>query len=195
MYCIFCGNKIDIDSIFCCHCGKNQTSKKFENQHRIQSNKQSRNVSTYSSLESNSIKIENNYNKYYSPKRYILTLNELKLYKILLEITKEENLILLCQVSLYSIIETKNGINYGYFNKIRSKSIDFVLARNYDCKIELCIELDDSTHNLNSRISRDNFINELFNSLHINLLRIKTKSVYNKEELRQQIMKYIPEKD
>lgn len=172
MYCIFCGNKIDIDSKFCCYCGKNQK------------------INTYNKKDNKQNIIYNNHKKYYESKRYILTLNELKLYKILLEIAKEENLILLCQVSLYSIIKAKNN-NYTYFNKIRSKSIDFVLARNYDCKIELCIELDDSTHNLDKRILRDNFVNELFEELNIKLLRIKSKSVYNKENIKTQIEKYI----
>ena len=125
-------------------------------------------------------------------KRYIITLNELIFYKVLLEIAKELNLILLCQVSLYSIIQTKNK-NDAYFNKIRSKSIDFVLVRQADCKIKLCIELDDSTHNYQNRIERDKFINSLFQDLNINLLRVKSKSVYNKESIKQKILQYIGE--
>lgn len=132
------------------------------------------------------------YNDYYYPKDYIITENELKLYKILLEIAKELNLILLCQVSLYSIIQTKYR-NDKYFNKIKSKSIDFVLIKKENGKIELCIELDDSTHNYESRIERDKFINKLFNDLRINLLRIKTQKQYNRNELENLISSYIKE--
>lgn len=132
------------------------------------------------------------YNKYYEPKRYIITINELIFYKILLEIAKELNLILLCQVSLYSILKTKTK-NYTYFNKISSKSIDFVLARQNDCRIKLCIELDDKTHNYPERIKRDKFINDLFKDLNINLLRIKSKPVYDKENIKQQILELIKE--
>ena len=109
MYCIYCGKEIANNSRFCCYCGKKITSVK-----------------------------KMDYNNYYMAKRYIITLNELIFYKVLLEIAKELNLILLCQVSLYSIIQTKNK-NDAYFNKIRSKSIDFVLVRQADCKIKLCI--------------------------------------------------------
>lgn len=162
MYCCYCGERIENNSKFCCYCGKKTDIKEID------------------------------YNNYYISKRYIITLNELIFYKILLEIAKELNLILLCQVSLYSIIQTKYK-NDSYFNKIRSKSIDFVLARESDCKIELCIELDDKTHNYQNRIERDKFINNLFQDLRINLLRIKSKSVYNKEEIKQQILQYIKE--
>lgn len=153
MYCIYCGKPLPSSSKFCIYCGQKQEIYKV------------------------------NYNKYYRPKNYILTLNELNFYKILIEIAKELNLILLCQVSLYSIIESKHR-NDKYFNKIRSKSIDFVLVRDYDCKIELCIELDDRTHNYADRKKRDKFINELFSDLHINLLRIKSENYYDKQALK-----------
>ncbi len=159
-YCCYCGKKIKIDSKFCCFCGKKTNINEID------------------------------YNDYYIAKRYIITMNELIFYKVLLEIAKELELILLCQVSLYSIIQTKYK-NDIYFNKIRSKSIDFVLVRQNDCKIKLCIELDDKTHNYQNRIERDKFINELFRDLRINLLRIKSKPAYNKDILKQEILKYI----
>lgn len=132
------------------------------------------------------------YTNYYESKKYIITLNELNLYKILLEIAKELNLIILCQVSLYSIIQTKNKNNI-YFNKIRSKSIDFVLVREKDCKINLCIELDDKTHNYQYRIERDKFINQLFSDLQIPLLRIKSSTNYDKELIKNMIKSNIKE--
>lgn len=74
----------------------------------------------------------NNYKEYYKPKRYITTINELKFYNILLEISKELHLILFSQVSLYNIVSMKDNLDYStrtkYFNKIASKSIDFVLV-------------------------------------------------------------------
>lgn len=136
------------------------------------------------------IQKEVNYKKYYNSKQYIITLNELKLYKILLEIAKNLNLILLCQVSLYNIIESKNKYD-GYFNKIKSKSIDFVLVKENNCKIELCIELDDKTHQYKNRIERDLFINKLFEQLNIKLLRIKSSKDYDEKKLKQTILKYI----
>ena len=62
---------------------------------------------TYSNYIDNAENI--NYNIYYKPKRYVITLNELKFYDILLEISKELDLMLFTQVSLYNIIEMNNN--------------------------------------------------------------------------------------
>lgn len=151
-------------------------------------------------IKNNNINIDNfeksntniiDYKKYYKPKRYIMTINELKFYNILLEIAKELDLILFSQVSLYNILETKNNLDYStrqtYFNKIASKSIDFVLVDKNNCRIKLCIELDDSTHKQEKRIQRDKFINELFKSLEINLLRYPIYQIYYKDTLKRKI--------
>lgn len=132
-----------------------------------------------------------NYSNYYKPKRYVITLNELNFYNTLMEIAKEMDLVVFSQVSLYNILETKDNLDYRtktiYFNKIASKSIDFVLVNKKDCKIKLCIELDDNSHKQEKRIERDKFINELFKSLEINLLRYPTYKVYYKETLKKKI--------
>ena len=161
LYCIHCGKKINDNTIPCYWCGKEQI-----------------------------IDEKENYNEHYYSKNYILTKTELNLYKVLLEIAKELNLILLSQVSLYSIIRTKQQ-NDKYFNKIKSKSIDFVLIDNKTSEIKICIELDDKSHERPERIERDNFINQLFNDLKIKLLRIKVQPEYNKSEIENQIMKEI----
>lgn len=161
MICLFCYNKIDNDSNFCCYCGKKVNSD-FSTQ-----------------------KI--NYSNYYVSKRYVITQNELRLYKVLFEVAKELNLMLFCQVSLYNILETKFNDN-RYFNKIKSKSIDFVLVRKSDCRIVLCIELDDKTHLYQDRIERDNFVNQLFVDLDIHLLRIKNSQSFDKVVLKNAIL-------
>lgn len=136
-----------------------------------------------------------NYRKYYRPKIYITTLNELHFYEVLLDIAKELDLILFCQVSLYSIIEPKKELDRStkrtFLNKIDRKSIDFVLVDKKNCKIKLCIELDDSTHNKKDRIVRDEFINTLFEQLGISLLRYPVYPVYYRETLKNRILQRI----
>mgnify|MGYP001625658099 FL=1 len=119
----------------------------------------------------------------YEKKEYLMTRNELKFYKQLKKITDKLDLTIFAQVSLYQIIKNKE---YKDFNKIKSKSIDFVITEN-NGKIKLCIELDDSSHNKNNRIKRDNFINEIFKQTNINLLRIPVQAFYNLETLENKI--------
>ncbi len=129
----------------------------------------------------------NNYKEDYEKKEYLLTPTELKFYKLLKKITDELNYTLFTQIALYEIVNCKNFKN---FNKIKSKSIDFVITEK-NCKIKLCIELDDKTHNTNKRIERDTFINDMFKELDIKLLRISVQNFYNLEELKQKIQESI----
>ena len=132
-------------------------------------------------------KVSNNYKKGYEKKEYLLTTTELKFYKLLKTITDKLDYTLFTQVSLYEIVNCKN---YKNFNKIKSKSIDFVITEK-NCKIKLCIELDDKTHNTNKRIERDTFINDMFKELEIKLIRIPVQNFYNLEELEQRIKESI----
>jgi len=138
------------------------------------------------------------YKEIYRPTIYAISREELKFYNVLCEIAKELDMTVLCQVPLYQIVnmktEIKKGINDEYFDKIKSKSIDFVLVRKYDCRIRLCIELNDKTHETPTRKIRDEFLDSLFKSLNINFLQYKTYKTYNKEILKKRIqanMKFI----
>ena len=90
-------------------------------------------------IRTNNTEITTSYKKYYKPKIYITTLNEMKFYNVLLEIAKELDYILFSQVSLYNIISMQDNLDYSthtkYFNKIASKSIDFVLV-DKKCRIK-----------------------------------------------------------
>lgn len=122
-----------------------------------------------------------NYKDNYYKKEKLLTQNELLFYKVLKEILKDKDIIINSQVVLYEIIGTKK-YNNTHFNKIKAKSIDFVLT-DKDFNILLCIELDDNTHKRVDRIKRDNFINDLFQELEIKLLRIPAQDYYSIERI------------
>lgn len=126
---------------------------------------------------------DQSYKDKYKGSVYLLTQNELKFYRILRQITNKLGYSLFCQVSLYEIIK---AIEYKDFNKIRSKTIDFVITQE-NCKILMCIELDDITHQRKNRIERDNFINKLFKDLEIKLIRIPVQNFYNMEQLEAKI--------
>lgn len=126
---------------------------------------------------------ELNYSTKYIKKEYLLTETELKFYKLLKNIADELNLTICPQVALYEILRNKD---FKDFNRIQSKSIDFVLTEP-NLKIKICIELDDSSHYKSKRIQRDAFINKLFEDLNIKLLRIPVQSFYNLDDLRCKI--------
>jgi len=128
--------------------------------------------------------VENiNYNTLYSKKDYLLTQQELKFYKLIKMITDKNNLNIFSQVALYELVKSKNIKD---FNKIKSKTIDFVIT-DINCKIKLCIELDDPTHIKENRQQRDKFIEDLFNQLNIKLIRIPVQNYYNLKELEEKI--------
>lgn len=119
----------------------------------------------------------------YEKKMYLLTQNELKFYKLLKSITDKNNLNLFSQVALYEIVRSKD---IKSFNKVKSKTIDFVIT-DVNCKINICIELDDPTHIKQNRQKRDKFIDNLFKELNIKLIRIPVQSYYNLNELEYKI--------
>lgn len=119
----------------------------------------------------------------YQKKIYLLTQNELKFYKLLKNITDRNNLNLFSQVSLYEIINSKD---IKSFNKVKSKTIDFVVT-DINCKIKLCIELDDVTHIKENRQKRDEFVDKLFNTLDIKLIRVPVQNFYNLNNLEQKV--------
>lgn len=129
------------------------------------------------------IKTDINYKNKYIKKDYLLTQTELKFYKLLKQITDELNLIICPQVPLYEIVK---NIDYKDFNKIQSKSIDFVITET-NLKIKFCIELDDYSHKQEKRIKRDEFVNKLFEDLNIKLIRIPVQNFYNLDELKSKI--------
>lgn len=128
-----------------------------------------------------------NYKVIYSKKEYLLTNNELKFYKLLKIVTDRNNLNLFSQVALYEIV---NSVNIKDFNKIKSKTIDFVIT-DINGKILICLVLDDPTHLNAKRQERDNFIETLFKELNINLMRIPVQSYYNMKDIEAKIKEKI----
>ena len=167
----------------------NNTFKKI-NEIKIQNNtsgnvKYDNNINNTNNLNNN--EISNDFLNSFYKKEYLLTREELKFYKTLRPITDKLNLNLFCQVAMYELVNCKN---YKYFNSIKSKSIDFVITEN-NCKIRCCIELDDFTHNYNSRKKGDMVKNEIFRKLKINFFRINVQNYYDVNKLEQMIIRCI----
>lgn len=77
--------------------------------------------------------------------------------------------------------------NYHDFNKIKAKSIDFVLY-DKEYKPYLAIELDDRSHSRWDRIKRDAFVNDVMTSVGLRIIHILASYTYDLNKLRIEIL-------
>lgn len=124
------------------------------------------------------------YNKLdnYVTKKYIMTQTELQFYRELKKVTDKLNLTIFSQVNLERIVQVKDN-NTKDRNRIKSRSIDYTIVNNENCKVICCIELDDYTHNSQKAKINDHFKDELFKKVNIPLHRIKVNNNYNLEQI------------
>ncbi len=135
-----------------------------------------------------------NYIHYFESKRYIITMTELRYYKDLLKIAEKYDLILLTKVSIYDIVRIKDTL----YKKIAlyqcdHETIDFVFVDKKDCRIRICVQLDDPYITNKRKLKRRQFIIELFKILDINLIRLKITDEYNIENIENKIRNILSE--
>lgn len=117
-------------------------------------------------------------------KKWLLTYNEKDAYKALKEICDQNRLHLMTKVRLLDLVEPiKGNPKYkSYLYKIQAKHIDFVIC---DEKLvaRCMVELDDNSHNQADRIARDQFVDEVLQSVGYKILHIKAVTEQTKEEI------------
>lgn len=92
------------------------------------------------------------------------------------------------KVRLADIFGVKKGEGWQRaFNQISAKHIDFLLARASDGAPFLGIELDDSSHDGESRKRQDAFEDAVFLASGLPLLRVKVRKSYDPNEVCRQI--------
>ena len=123
-------------------------------------------------------------------KQNLLTNNELNFYKDLLLIADKYGFNVLSKVRLADLIKVDPSLSnkewWSNFGKIKSKHVDFVLARRSDLSVVLVIELDDFSHTRYDRMERDAFVDKVFKDVGIPILR-----VYNSNNLEKEILNKI----
>lgn len=114
---------------------------------------------------------DDNFYPYHS--KMLLTKNEYSFFKKLKNITDEKNLQILAKIRLADLVEVNSGTKdwSKYFNKIKSKHIDFAIADNM--KIIALIELDDKSHEKDNRVQRDDFVNNVLSTAGYKIIRTK----------------------
>ena len=98
-------------------------------------------------------------------RKFLLTKNEYWFYKSLKEITDKYDFAVLAKIRFADLVEVSAEADkkeyMKYFGKIKSKHIDFILCKKDNLYPELLIELNDSSHNKEDRIKRDDFIKKI----------------------------------
>jgi predicted RNA-binding Zn-ribbon protein involved in translation (DUF1610 family) len=77
--------------------------------------------------------------------------------------------------------------NAAYRNKIDRKHVDFLLCDPKTLKPLMGIELDDSSHQRARRVTRDEFVDEVFAIAHLPLLRIPASHSYDTRAVAAQL--------
>ena len=123
--------------------------------------------------------------KKYELKKSLLTSAEQNFLEVLKEIVGDKYIIQ-SQVPLYQIVSAVHD-NYTDFNRIKAKTVDFVLY-NKDFSPYLVIELDDRSHLRWSRMKRDKFVNDLMESVNLRIIHIRNSYHYDIEYIKSQIL-------
>jgi very-short-patch-repair endonuclease len=124
----------------------------------------------------------------YKKKSYFFSVAELKFFEVLKEILGN-NYYIFPKVRICDIVDRKDKKDYSQFNRIKSKHVDFLICTKNPITSKLVIELDDSSHNHQTRIDRDNFVDDVFASSGIPIAHIKVRNYYNKDLLIKELQR------
>jgi hypothetical protein len=95
------------------------------------------------------------------------------------------------KVRLADIIQTPKGLSNsaraGAFNRICARHVDFAVCDPRTFEIIGIIELDDSSHERQSRRSRDRFVDEALTAAGVPFVRIAAQRGYTPAEIREKI--------
>ncbi len=132
----------------------------------------------------------------YSLKQSLLTPAERSFFNILKQIVDDRYQIAF-QVPMSALIKTENSHSYVPFNRIKAKTIDFVLYSKENLNPYLAVELDDRTHSLYKRVKRDEFVNGVLKKIGLPILHVKVQDPhsYDIEKLKEQIFYFSDNKN
>ena len=116
-----------------------------------------------------------------------LTPAEIAYYKVLRMIFADRYLIF-AQVRVLDLCEVLDRpFNQAAVNRIDRRHVDFVLCHPRTFKPMAAIELDDSTHDRPHRRQKDAFLDEVFRSIGMKLVRQRVRLTYSVDEVTQKV--------
>lgn len=119
----------------------------------------------------------------YKAKPYLFSRSEHEFLRVLHEQIDNDRYLIFPKVRLADFIAvTARGKEYqGWWNKIRSKHVDFLVWDAQQNKIALAIELDGSSHSSEKMQTRDEFVNKLYERIDVRLGRVQVGSDFATE--------------
>ena len=108
-------------------------------------------------------------------------------------VIKDNKVDVFAKVRLLDIfyLDEKNKNYQTIFNKISRKHVDYLICDTITAKPIVAIELDDSSHLKEHRIERDIFVNGIFDTAGLSLVRVPINERYNVEYLHSLIEEHI----
>lgn len=125
-------------------------------------------------------------------KKLLLTKNEWRFYKDIKPIANKYNLHILAKIRMADLVEVDGNIDkkdkQKYFNRIKSKHIDFALCKQDNLQILCLVELDDSSHNNKNRVKRDELIEKIYEKAGYKLIRVYGAASFEEELIKAEIV-------
>ena len=123
----------------------------------------------------------------YGKRDHFLSAAEISFYHVLKGVLGDD-IELLCKVRLGDLFYVQRPHeNKGARNRIDRKHIDFVLCEAKTMNPILGIELDDSSHERQSRKDRDQFVDDVFDKAGLKILHIKAARGYVPEDIAREV--------
>jgi hypothetical protein len=122
----------------------------------------------------------------YRQKQYFFSRSELEFFKILNSELDAHKYTVFTKVRLADFVEVLPAAreNRAWFNKIKSKHVDYLVWDLVNSKIALAIELDGKSHNGTAATQSDTFKNEMYEAIGLRLERVRVGSSFAEEATR-----------
>jgi len=122
----------------------------------------------------------------YRQKQYFFSSSEQQFFKILNSHLDAHRYTIFTKVRLADFVEVLPAARSErtWFNKIKSKHVDFLIWDLVDGKIVLAIELDGKSHNGSATTKSDIFKDEMYETVGLQLERVRVGSSFEDEAVR-----------
>ena len=119
----------------------------------------------------------------YFKKNYFFSAAERSFYEVLKRLVPEHTVFAKVRLLDLVYVGQSKESRQSHLNRVQSKHIDFLICDAMLTPV-VAIELDDCSHTRQNRLSRDEFVNQVFATAQLPLLRIPVRRSYAPNDLR-----------